>query len=115
MEHAARAIHVATADRDYPARGAAEHVHQLACLAARAENQIDDDVGLHRAQGVAMRGERAPIAEKLARGIRRRVSAMERDHLVTAAIERGHDVRTDEARGADDQDTHAPIISLIAA
>ena len=46
IKHAPGAIYVHAAERDDAAGDAAEGVHELLRLAARAENEIDDDVKL---------------------------------------------------------------------
>ena len=104
VKNAARAVHVATAQRDNAAARSAKDRHQCARLRAGAQNQIDDDVGRGRAKCGRMVGQLAAVSKNLAR--RRHLASMKDHDLVAEAIERARDVRTDEAAATDEKYAH---------
>ena len=110
MQHAARAIDIAAAERDDAAGRAAEDAEELARLTAGAEDQVDDDVRLNRAKLAGVVAKLLPIAQDDWRlgtwNLELRTPAMEQNHLVSGVFERRRDVRPDKPRAADEQQPH---------
>jgi len=70
MKDAHGAIDIHAAQADHTARDATKGIHQLHRLAARAENEIYDDVKFLPAEFELMVLEKLAVAEDLARALR---------------------------------------------
>ncbi len=102
MKDTARAIDVAAAQSDGTAGNAAEHAKHLTRLDARAEDEIDDDVGRQRAKPGGGVVEATTIADYFA-GARGNSSlpAMEHDDVVTDTLKLRANEGTDEPGATD--------------
>jgi hypothetical protein len=109
VEDATRAIDVHAADRDHAAGPSAEEVHERRRLAARAQDDVEDDLGRERVEIGSVRVELTPIALDVLdafrelNGVR---AAMEHRDLVAACHQGTDDVRSDESCPADDKNFH---------
>ena len=113
MQHGAGAVHVRAAQRDDPSGRAAEDGHHIARLAAGAEDQVDDDVRLQRAQHAGVRRQLSAIADDLARaGYRSRASVEDRQigRGPRRAAPQLNDVTADEAGSTDQENAHASAL-----
>jgi len=109
MKDATRAIDVHAADRDHSAPPSAEEVHQSRRLPARAQDDVEDDLGRERIEDGSVRIELTPIALDVLdafrelNGVR---AAMEHRNLMAARHQAPDDVRSDESGPADDENVH---------